>query len=311
MTRIATSFALLSLMACGTEAVDSDVFGPADYDPMLGMERGDAVRGNLVMDDDSVVRFRSQQTPKGLQVRVELNGMALTANYDGRVAAFDGVNMEDGTPAFITHEDRADLVRLTAALESELYPSIEGVTTKEEYDALRGMTDAESRLFSSIEGIWAQWPSSSPLDMEFKMEAAQHYSWNRWTNDVGYRTDHDCWDCERGDSDCQDYKALGRYFDGDNHANCGISSSGSQFTHDCGDHDQCVRTSKHGGHSIASAWCNDHLSGDGWAAADEISAPSCQYDWRGSSNENNCAHYLNKNDGCDCFCGGIDTDCAT
>lgn len=92
---------------------------------------------------------------------------------------------------------------------------------------------------------------------------------------------------------------------------CGGScGGGTAFTRDCLDHDQCVRL----GHAIASFWCDDELTGATW---DAINAGNCggvnftvNYNWAGSSYENNCPTSWNgTNDGCDVGCQFVDGDC--
>lgn len=310
MTRTFFLSTLFVLGACSTEAPDSNVFGDVQADPQLEMERGAAVHGQLTLDDGSVVQFAS--SPKGdgqYLVEVVLNGMLLTADLGPQGHELHGVSAETGKPTLMTHEDRTQLLRLVSAMEAEFYPPITHVTSKRQYDELRGMSEAEWYLFQSIEGLWSQWPTSMPLFREGEAVTERAYSsWRRWTDEGYYRGTHDCWDCDYNQSDCSDYKRLGREFDGANHGNCGTSSSGSQFTYDCTNHDQCVRTSKHGGHSLASAWCNDDFT---YCIDDEVSAPDCDYDWRGSSIELACpSSWIGTNDGCDCFCGVQDPDCS-
>lgn len=312
MTRAALGLAVALLSACGTEADEAEgVFGVTEPDPALTVARAEReVSGSLALDDGSTVEFSSVELDDGqVQIVVELNGMVLTADYVEDAFKLDGFAKRTAEPTLIGDLDRAALIRLVAALEAELYPPITHVTSKDHYDALRGLTPAEERLFSTIDGMWTQWPTQRPLQYTMTADVPRAYSsWRRRTNDTNQLGWHDCWDCTYTDADCQEWKPLGREFNGSNHGNCGTSSYGSQFTSDCTDHDACVRTSKHGGHWIISLYCDDEFS---WCVDDEVSAPSCNYDWRGSSLEKNCPSSWNgTSDGCDCFCQFQDADCS-
>ena len=67
-----------------------------------------------------------------------------------------------------------------------------------------------------------------------------------------------------------------------------------------------MRTSKHGGHSLASAWCDDQFAS---CVDDEISAFEAPYDWRGSSYYNACPSSWNGDNLCDVHCQFKDVDC--
>ena len=193
------------------------------------------------------------------------------------------------------------------------------MTTKAEYDATFRRTPVEERLFRVLDVSWSQWPSTQPLDeVVLARDAARSYSQKRyyataasWGPNDGYTGTHDCNSCDRWTPDCMDTWPLGGYDAGDsqacNYGNCGTSCSGTQYTNDCVDHDQCVRTAKHGGHVLASAWCGDEFIS---ATDDELFAPSCDYDWRGTSRQGNCpTSWDGARDGCDCFCQFRDNDC--
>ena len=294
-------------------APDSDpeapVLGEVRRDPALAIQRTpDEVSGALV-DDSVEIRFSSVDRGDGvMDVRVELNGMILSAHYDAAGEVLDGVSAGDGAPTVLTDVDRAAVRRLLAGLEAELYPPIDHVTSKEEYDALRALTPAEERLFRVVDVQWSQWPTTVPLRLEIKGDAARAWtSWRRYASTNTTVTGcHDCNKCSWTGDCCDTGKKLGEYFDGSNYGNCGTSSSGSQFTKDCTNHDQCVRTAKHGGHAMASMYCNDQFSS---CVDDEASAPSCKYDWRGTGYKGACPASWNGDGGCDCFCQFQDSDC--
>jgi len=239
---------------------------------------------------------------------VELNGMILSARYDESGERLEGVTAADGAPTLLTELDRASVRRLLAGLEAELHGSIEHVTSKEEYDQVRGLTAAEERLFRVLDVQWSQWPTTLPLQLEIGTEAARGYtSYRRYAaTNTTVTGCHDCNVCSFSGDCCDTGKKLGEYFNGDNYGNCGTSSTGSQFTKDCTNHDQCVRTTKHGGHALASMYCNDQFTS---CTDDETFAPSCDYDWRGTSLKGNCPTSYYADGECDCFCQFQDIDC--
>ncbi|TNE86469.1 MAG: hypothetical protein EP330_22285 [Deltaproteobacteria bacterium] len=302
---------LFLLGACGTPGDESDLFGAPQADPDLQLDStATRTAGSLLLDEGEVLEFSSSETFDGtVEVAVELHGMRLQASRTAHGLSLHGEALDGGT-ALMTEADRAVLLRLTAALEAEFYPSIAHVTSKEEYRALRQMTAAEEQLFSMVEGLWSQWPSSMPLDYEVDSDTAERGITERhYYADNAYYIggSHDCWDCDWWEGDCTDYKRIGHEFDGCNHGNTGTSCSGTQFTQDAVNHDQCVRTSKHGGHSLASLWCDDQFVS---CVDDEISAPSAGYDWRGSYYYNNCpTSWKGTSDGCDVHCQFKDPDC--
>lgn len=312
-TLMSTSVMAASMVGCVAGAPESDleapVLGEVHGDPALTIQRTpDEVSGALV-DDGVDIRFSSVDRGSGvMDVRVELNGMILTSHYDGAGQLLDGVSASDNAPTVLTDLDRAAMLRLLAGLEAELYPPVDHVTSKEEYDAVRSLTPAEERLFRVVDVQWSQWPSTVPLRLEIKADEARAYtSWRRYASTTTTVTGcHDCNNCSWTGDCCDTGKKLGEYFNGSNYGNCGTSDSGSQFTKDCTNHDQCVRTTRHGGHVMASAYCDDQFVS---CVDDETSAPSCKYDWRGTATKGNCPTSYNGDGSCDCFCQFQDSDC--
>ncbi len=315
MSKLALAFSgLLVVSACAADQSapnpeDDGVFGELQRDPALSMTRDvSSVSGTLTMDDGSKVSFSSvEQEPGVINVVIEVNGLVLTMNRDWESVTIHGALKADGKTTVITPDDRFAIHRLLAAVEAELFPPVSHVQTKAELKALRSHTAAEKQLFRALDAVFSQWPSSQPVTRVVSTTVARGYSsvrkYTDGTNLTGY---HDCNQCGTGDSDCRDSKKLGRSWNGANHGNCGTSSSGTQYTWDCVDHDQCVRTDKHGGHVLASPYCSDEL----WSAGDdEVSAPSCDWDHRGTSNEGSCPTSWNGDNECDCFCQFRDSDC--
>ncbi|WP_394849535.1 hypothetical protein LZC95_19075 [Pendulispora brunnea] len=315
MRRIGASMAAIGitvgLLGCSGSPEAPDEAGTPvlerKTDPALRIERDKTqVRGQLT-DNGIDVQFSSVESAQETLVKVSLDGMVLSARYTGDQEILDGVSA-DGSPTLLTEIDRAAIRRLLAALETTFYPPVDHVESKEDYDRARQLTKAEERLFRVVDAQWSLWPSSVPLNKTLTGEAAR--SWTSWRRYAATNTTvtgcHDCNKCSWTGDCCDTGKKLGENFNGSNYGNCGTSSTGSQFTKDCTNHDQCVRTTKHGGHALASAYCDDQFTS---CIDDEASAPSCDYDWRGTSRKGNCPTSWKGDGKCDCFCQFQDTDC--
>jgi len=315
MRRIGVSMAAIGitvgLLGCSGSSEAPDETGTPvlerKTDPALRIERDKTqVQGQLT-DNGIDVQFSSVESAQDTLVKVSLDGMVLTARYTGDQEVLEGVSA-DGSPTLLTEIDRAAIRRLLAGLEATFYPPIDHVESKEDYDRARQVTKAEERLFRVVDAQWSRWPSSLPLNKTLTGEAARSItSWRRYAaTNTTVTGCHDCNKCSWTGDCCDTGKKLGENFNGSNYGNCGTSSTGSQFTKDCTNHDQCVRTTKHGGHALASAYCDDQFAS---CVDDEASAPSCDYDWRGTSRKGNCPTSWKGDGKCDCFCQFQDTDC--
>jgi hypothetical protein len=288
---------------------DEPVLGDVRRDPALSIQRSaNEVRGTLADDGIDVTFSSVAHADGGVDVRLELHGMSLTAHYAADGEVLSGVNLSDGSPTILTDVDRAAVRRLLAGLEAELFPPVSHVTSKEEYSAARGLTKAEERLYRVVDVQWSQWPSTVPLQLDLRADAPRAItSFRRFASTNTTVTGcHDCNKCSFSGDCCDSGKKLGEDFNGSNYGNCGTSSTGSQFTKDCTNHDQCVRTTRHGGHALASLYCDDQFVS---CTDDEASAPSCTFDWRGTTRKGNCPTSWNGDGACDCFCQFQDIDC--
>lgn len=303
--------AFIGAMGCAGDAPDDGgpVFGAPKPDASLQVERSvKAISGSL--DDNGVlIAFKSAEGEGGvIDIRVEVDGMILTDHIAGQDETLAGVNASDGSPTLLTDVDRAAVKRLLAALEAELFVPVDHVDSKAEYDAARALTPAEDHLFRVLDGRWSQWPSSLPLAAH--VGGDQAHGWTSWRKFASTNTTvtgcHDCNVCSFSGDCCDTGKKLGEYWNAANYGNCGTSSTGTQYTKDCTNHDQCVRTTKHGGHSLTSAYCDDQFSA---CVDDNTFAPSCKYDWRGTTHKGNCPASWNGDGSCDCFCQFQDSDC--
>lgn len=309
----AVAVAMLTAAGCVGGAAegnpDEPVFGQVRHDPALTIQRSSNEVTGTLADDGLEIQFSSVAHEDGsIDVRVELNGMSLTARYAADGEALAGVNASDGSPTILTDVDRAAVRRLLAGLEAELFPPVDHATSKEEYAAVRRLTKAEERLYRVVDAQWSQWPSTLPLEHELRGDTPRSFtSYRRFASTNTTVTGcHDCNVCSFAGDCCDAGKKLGESFNGDNYGNCGTSSTGTQFTKDCTNHDQCVRTTRHGGHSFTSLYCDDQFSA---CVDDEASAPSCTFDWRGTTRKGNCPTSWNGDGSCDCFCQFQDSDC--
>jgi hypothetical protein len=310
---ILATMALAGMAGCAAATPDQNpeepVMGKISGDPALSIERGAAEVHGTLRDDGMDVQFQSAVRSDGaIDVRVELNGMVLTDHFVQGEETLDGVTAEDGTPTILTDVDRAVVRRLLAGLEAEFFPSIEHVTTKEQYNEMRRLSPAEERLFRVVDGHWSRWPSTVPLELRVGGDKARAFTSIRKfaATNTTVTGCHDCNICNFSGDCCDSGKKLGEAFNGSNYGNCGTSSTGSQFTTDCTNHDQCVRTSKHGGHALASLFCDDQFTS---CVDDNTFAPSCAFDWRGTTTKGNCPLSFKGDGSCDCFCQFQDTDC--
>src|SRR5262245_31998156 len=209
-------FAVLVALGCAAP--------PQDPAPLtttgLHITRSERETSGRLEQDGVAVAFQTSEGDDGvISVSVELNGVMLTAIVSEDRAELDGVNMSDGLPASLTGADRAAIAQLVKALEDELYPSIEGVTTKEEYRALRHATPAEERLFNAVEGIWAQWPDTMSLSHVVEGEATRSWtSRRRWSaTTVSVTACHDCSSCSWSGDCCDSGYKVGEWFNDPNY----------------------------------------------------------------------------------------------
>lgn len=266
-------------------------------------------------------KFSSVKEGDAIEVKLEFNGILLKSLVKEGFDQQTGVNLADGSPAILTEMDRSAVKLVLAALEVEFSPPLD-VKTKQEYDSVFSLTEVEKRFYKKLSNAWSQWPSTKSFDQKYDLKDEafradfEIYNIRRWATAStvapnGFRSGtHDCNYCGRWATDCTDSAAIGGYFNGCNHAACGTDcgNSNTDYTNDCIDHDQCVRTSKHGGHVLASAWCSDEFSD---AEDDFVGAASCAYVWRGTSTQGRCPTYWNGDGSCDCFCQFQDIDCGT
>jgi hypothetical protein len=228
-----------------------------------------------------------------LDVEVRFHGLTLTwtVDYDSGVIEYDGFTSSNGANTQILEDDRALLLSFTRALDAR------GAHVGEPLSHVRSFTST-----------WAEFPASLDPQGQSLIQQNRSYTSLCSRMNTYYPATHDCWSgaCPHWDGchDWDDASTLdggawlamngagpcsdGTYFwtgswtcyepdhdpnieygYGDCFGRCGADcGSGTQFTVDCVNHDQCVRF----GHDIASAWCDGEFSA---TIDDAASAPNC------------------------------------
>lgn len=255
---------------------------PQELEPGLILDIDGAELDGSYADDEHALRFHAVTGGPGFSVRVELNGMTISAQMDGDgILEHDGWTSETGEATQMTDADRAALAKLAAVL-GELGPEVEAPVARvrgfadmwSEYPStldLHGKVDAGFRSYTSIcslldsyqltthdDGSYDNWDDETTYYAYVSMHPAGPCSDGTWfwTGST--------WTCFEPDHSTSIEYAYGACF-GRCGGGCGSST---QFTWDCHDHDGCVRF----GHSLASLYCDDEFTStiDDWA-----SAPDC------------------------------------
>lgn len=277
-----TALALLAGACTATEPAprDRDDVAPGT----LALDVGDTrVLGTFEATDGQVLLGGEVIGTSVYDLWVEVHGMhlSLLVDFDAGVMEWDGYTADDGTPTQMTDEDRATLLELYVAM-----------------DALGNDNDLLAFLRRKV-GNWAE--MSDTFDLTWQKLYDDERSVTSLCGSCGswVTATHDCNHGSTG-SDATSAKGLIKYegalCGGDGSAygttsstscsgepagfatieyfrgNCvgrcgpGCSSSDTQFTKDCLNHDSCTR----GGHALASAYCDDQLT----SCADDDASPS-------------------------------------
>lgn len=291
MHKILAASALVLFAAC----VDEDPIPQAQLEtPAPGAIDIDITEttaiGSFNASDSKVTFGVEALTPAVFDIWVELHGMRLTLMIDSDVGVmeWDGYTAATGAPTQMTDADRATLL--------ELYTALNDFGNEHEHLAL---------MRRKI-GNWAE--TSDTMNLTWQKLFDRDHSWTSLCGVCGsWRgATHDC-DHGGWGSDATSVNALvkyeGAWCGGDGSAygtttsvsctgepagfttyeyirgNCmgrcgpGCSSSDTQFTQDCLNHDSCTR----GGHALASAYCDDQFTscGDDDASPSIGGAPHC------------------------------------
>ncbi|CAN5827922.1 hypothetical protein BH11MYX3_BH11MYX3_02510 [soil metagenome] len=285
MTKFLAALSLVLFAACMDEEAVPQAPDPTATDA-LAVDITDTTATGSFIASDSVVGFGVKIVETAVyNMWVDVPGMHLTLLVDTEVGVmeWDGYTAETGAPTQMTDADRATLLELYTALD------------------VYGNDHEHVSLLRRKIGNWAetsdtmnlQWQKLFDRDRSYTSLCGSCGSWRSATHD-----------CNHGakNSDATTVNALVKYQgalcggDGSQYGttsstsciaepqgfatieyirgNClgrcgpGCNSGDTQFTQDCLNHDSCVR----GGHSLASAYCDDQLAA---CADDDASAPHC------------------------------------
>jgi hypothetical protein len=290
--------AILGTVGCA----GSDSGGPAVLGLTIEEEPGIA-RGSFVDEAGRQVDFTSRFVDTNVvEIVVELNAMTITSmvDFDSGVIEYDGFSSDTGDDTQILDDDRAVLAGLTDALDHL------GLEVSEPVDKLRAFVNRwqeyptelelqglalmdEDRGWTSLCGYMNRYVRSShdctlgcPWYNPFCSNSINSFWTDNTTVDWTYVSMHAAgpcsdgtyfdtsgngsswWRCYEPSHVSHDEGAYGNCF-----GRCGDGcGSNRQFTQDCLNHDECVRT----GHSTGSESCIDQFesTADDWA-----SAPNC------------------------------------
>jgi hypothetical protein len=269
---------ILGLGAC---AEPEDASSPELERGLVLDADGSTATGSFA-NEDHAVRFWAELSDAGFELRIELNGMTITATKDDEGNFnYDGFASQSGEPTQMTEADRAALAALADVLD-ELGPGVEAPVDRlrsfadmwSEFPStleLRGQVDAGFRSYTSICSSMNSYVQTTHDDWNYDRweDRSTYYAYVSMTpegpcSDGTWFWKDGSWKCYEPDHDPNVEYAYGNCF-GRCGGGCGSSS---QMTYDCLDHDACVRF----GHDLASFWCDDEFSStvDDWA-----SAPDC------------------------------------
>jgi hypothetical protein len=253
----------------------------------LVVDEGDgSIVGGTLESRRGPIAFRGETRGGVHDLEIEIEGLviAVLADVKAGVFEFDGYAAADGSETQMLDDDRAALIELRDALDA--------------YGPVPGSTLEMIRRFADT---WAEFPSTLALRFERIAPPDPQVVYSIcWAVNSYQSATHDCnqgdfwqdhtttdyawvsmdgagpcgdgtwfwngqtWSCYEPNHDRNAEYAYGNCF-GRCGAGCG---GGTQFTWDCLDHDQCVRT----GHSTASWWCDDQFVS---ASDDMLGAPNC------------------------------------
>jgi hypothetical protein len=230
-----------------------------------------------------------------LDIELRFHGLTVTAtvDFDSGVIEYDGFTTSNGQGTQILEDDRALMLAFARALDAR------GTHVSEPLSRVRSFANTWAEFPATLD------PQGLSLVDDNRSYSSICYALNtyqRATHDCWETTGScsDWWGCSDGDDpSTTDYAYVSM------HANCGAADgtnfwqnnawrcyepnhdsnieygygnclgrcgadcgSSTQFTWDCLNHDECVRT----GHDLASAWCDDEFTStvDDWTAA-----PNC------------------------------------
>jgi hypothetical protein len=281
-----------SSIACAAQSSDP---APAptgsETDKSLTVNQdGGKISGTFTHEADTL-SFEVSAVSNGVySVTIKTRGLTLDATVDrvNGASSFDGFGSTSGGDTQLTKDDVPVLAAFQKAIGTRLTTEVKA-------------GDKAAETLTRLASIWSEWPST--LSLSKRVVGEQGRSWTMICGYIGsiYNTTHDCcthWydPCTEHDdwsSNSSVHSYIGDYGTGstlvwsngwqnwgvdhwnwpyeygDCFARCGADcGGGTQYTVDCGNHDNCVRN----GHWIGSPYCDDEFSStlDDWSFA-----PNC------------------------------------
>lgn len=229
-----------------------------------------------------------------LDIELRFHGLTVTSlvDFDTGVIEYDGFATDTGADTQILDDDRALLLAFARELDHQ------GIHVAEPLERVRSFANMWAQFPATLDpqGISLVDHDHSYTSICWAVNSYQRATHDCWS---GAGSCSDWWGCSdgddpstldyayvsmHGDGPCSDatyfwttqwtcfepdHSSSIEYAYGDCFGRCGAGcGSSTQFTWDCHNHDECVRT----GHDMASAWCDDEFTStvDDWA-----SAPNC------------------------------------
>lgn len=283
------SMGVLLAVGCGTEGTSSTT-GTLTVEETQGQATGSFVDAELGRVDFTS-RFVDTNV---LDIEMRFHGLTVTStvDFDSGVIEYDGFTSASGADTQILDDDRALMLALAHALDAR------GTHVSEPLERVRSFANTWAEFPATLDpqGIALVDQNHSYTSICWAVnsyQSATHDCWSgagdcsNWTGcsdwddnstlDYAYVSMHASGPCSdgtyfyNGSWQCyeSDHSGSVEYAYGNCFGRCGSGcGSSTQFTWDCHDHDECVRT----GHDVASAWCDDEFTStvDDWA-----SAPNC------------------------------------
>ncbi|MDQ3035466.1 MAG: hypothetical protein M3Y87_23880 [Myxococcota bacterium] len=283
----------LAMVGCAGSGTGTGTSGALTVEESAGEASGSFVDDSEA--DLGRVDFTSRFVDTNvLEIVLDFHGLTVSSlvDFDNGVVEYDGFASDNGEDTQILDDDRALMLAFSRALDTL------GTDASEPVSRLRSFANTWADFPSTLDpqglSLMAEDRSYSSMCSRVNTyQRATHDCWSgagdcsNWagcsrgddnaTTDYAYVSMHGAGSCNdgtffhNGSWQCYepDHSSSVEYAYGNCLGRCGSGcGSSTQFTWDCFDHDQCVRT----GHDVASAWCDDEFSStvDDWA-----SAPNC------------------------------------
>lgn len=293
LVTIAAAAGSVACAADGTAPSPAPSPAPAPEDKALTVTVTEGkISGTYTHEADTVSFEASSVGSDVYSVTIKTRGVTLDATVDRAKGAssMDGFATDNGLDTQLTKEDLPVLKAFDKAIEGRFSSA---------------KNDKVADTLTRMASVWSDWPSTLTLSRRVLAEENRSYTMLCGYIGTTYDTTHDCcthwydpcsshsdWssgssvhsyigDWGGGSTDYADGTTGWQWTTGsfDHHgwpyeyndcfARCGADcGSGTQYTVDCGNHDNCVRN----GHWIGSPYCDDEFSS---TLDDAISAPNC------------------------------------